>query len=246
MSVGFSVMTYNVHSCVGRDGKASPERIAAVIAEIDPDIVALQELDFRLTRSGLADQAEMIAACLNMCCHFHPSIELEEGLYGNAILSKHPLSLVRTGELPTLPGRPDIEKRGALQVEMDLAGRKVCVINSHLGLNRRERLAQSELLLGPEWIGNPACTSPLIFCADLNALPVSRVYRRFRERLRDVQDAAGQAGPRRTYPSLLPLARIDHIFVSAEVAIEGVIVPWTPLTRRASDHLPLVARVRIP
>jgi endonuclease/exonuclease/phosphatase family metal-dependent hydrolase len=86
----------------------------------------------------------------------------------------------------------------------------------------------------------------LIFCADLNALPLSRVYRRFKDVLRDVQDAAGQAGLRRTYPSLLPLVRIDHIFVSAEVVIEGVIVPWTPLTRRASDHLPLVASVRIP
>ncbi|MBE0559037.1 MAG: endonuclease/exonuclease/phosphatase family protein, partial [Proteobacteria bacterium] len=170
-------MTYNVHSCVGKDRKASPERIAAVIAEFDPDIVALQELDFRLMRSGLADQAEMIAAHLNMCCHFHPSITLEEGHYGNAVLCKHPMALIKTCELPTLPGRRDIEKRGALWVEVSMSDRKLHVINTHLGLNGRERRVQTELLLGSDWIGNPSRTAPLIFCADLNALPISRVYR---------------------------------------------------------------------
>lgn len=239
-------MTYNVHSCVGKDGKALPERIADVIAEFEPDIVALQELDVRLMRSGLADQAEIIAQYLKMRYHFHPSFELEEGLYGNAILSSHPVTLIKACELPTLPGRKDIEKRGALWVEIEIADRKMHVINTHLGLNRGERLVQSEMLLGPDWIGSPACTSPLIFCADLNALPVSRVYKRFKERLKDVQYAVDKARPRRTYPGIFPVARIDHIFVSPDVSIREVDVPSTPLTRIASDHLPIVVRAQIP
>jgi endonuclease/exonuclease/phosphatase family metal-dependent hydrolase len=245
MPVEFSVITYNVHSCVGKDGKSSPERIANVIAEFEPDIVALQELDIRLMRSGLADQAEIIAENLKMRYHFHPSFRLEEGLYGNAILSSHPMTFIRAAELPTLPGRMKIERRGVLWVEISTADRKMQVVNTHLGLKRRERLVQSELLLGPDWIGNPSSSGPLILCADLNALPISRVYKRFRNKLMDVQ-YANEASPKRTYPSSFPVARIDHIFVSSDVTIREVIVPRTRLTRLASDHLPVIVRAEIP
>lgn len=238
-------MTYNVHSCVGRDGESAPERIANVIAEFGPDLVALQELDVRLPRSGLTDQAEIIAGYLDMRYHFHPSIKLEEGLYGNAILSRHPMNLVKASELPALPGRTDIERRGALWVETSIYGQNFQIINTHLGLNRRERLLQSRLLLGPDWLGHPDCAASLILCADLNALPISRVYKNFERNFTDVQLAMSDRRPLRTYPSSFPILRIDHIFVSGDISITEVIVPKTRLIRSASDHLPIVVRARL-
>ena len=80
------IMTYNVHSCIGMDGKTSPERIARVIARYKPDIVALQELDVKKVRTGTIDQAHLIAKLLQMEFHFHPAIHIEEERYGDAIL----------------------------------------------------------------------------------------------------------------------------------------------------------------
>ena len=87
----FTLMTYNVHSCVGKNGKASPSLIAEVIAHYNPDVAALQELDIGLIRSGRIDQAQIIAKDLKMDFHFHPSLSIEKGHYGNAILSRHPM-----------------------------------------------------------------------------------------------------------------------------------------------------------
>ncbi len=70
------IMTYNVHSCFGTDRKLDPGRIAEVIAECEPDIVALQEVDVARARSGGVDQAQTIANHLSMASYFHPSLHL--------------------------------------------------------------------------------------------------------------------------------------------------------------------------
>ena len=96
------VMTYNVHSCVGIDGKLSPRRVARVISRYEPDIVALQEVDVGRLRTRQADQARVIAECLQMDYHFHPTIQVEEEAYGDCILSRLPMRLVKAGGLPSL------------------------------------------------------------------------------------------------------------------------------------------------
>ena len=72
------ILTYNVHRCVGVDGRLSPERVAEVIAAADPDIVALQEVDVRRARTGGIDQAEVLARELGMQMHFHPALRVLE------------------------------------------------------------------------------------------------------------------------------------------------------------------------
>jgi hypothetical protein len=151
------IMTYNVHSCVGMDGKLDAERIARVIARARPDVVALQELDVGRVRTGSMDQAHRIAHHLAMEFHFHPALHLEEERYGDAILTHLPMRLVKAGALPGLPGKPQLEPRGALWVAVEHDGREIQVLNTHLGLLRRERIAQVEALLGPEWLGHPQC-----------------------------------------------------------------------------------------
>jgi endonuclease/exonuclease/phosphatase family metal-dependent hydrolase len=238
MSAPFSVMTYNVHSCIGSDKLPSPLRIASVIAEREPDIVALQELDRGLERSGLSDQTRAIADDLMMQYHFHPSLEVGQGHYGNAILSRFPLRVIKGAELPTLPGRSDIEKRGAIWVEIMIGEEKVQVINTHLGLKHQERLAQAEMLLSSEWLRHPECRPPVILCGDLNVFPFSSVYRWLTGRLRDTQ-RRWRAG--RTFPSLFPLFRLDYIMVSADINVKESAVIRDHLARTASDHLPLTS-----
>jgi endonuclease/exonuclease/phosphatase family metal-dependent hydrolase len=245
MPAMITVMTYNVHSCVGADGKADPIRVAHVIAAENPDVVALQELDRGLERTGLSDQAKEIAGHLTMHYHFHPSLSWEDGHYGNAILSRLPMELKKAGELPTLPSRKNIEQRGALWVQIAIGRKRLQVINTHLGLNRHERMAQAEMLLSTEWLRNPACSPPVILCGDFNSVPLARVCRWFSAPLRDVFSSA-RKGRRRTWPAKLPLLRLDYIFTSVDINVREARVVSGGLPSVASDHLPVVAGCSIP
>lgn len=239
------VMTYNVHSCIGMDGKLAPERIARVIARYAPDIVALQELDVGRARTEGMDQAHLIARCLEMDFHFHPALHLEEERYGDAILTHLPMRLVKAGALPGLPGKPFLEPRGALWAAIDVQGTEVQVLNTHLGLLPGERRAQVEALLGPEWLAHPDCRGPVILCGDFNALPGSTVCRRLRKRLNDAQIELDSHRPRGTFFGRFPFTRIDHVFVDAGFEVVGIEVPDSELARVASDHLPLIVEIKV-
>ncbi len=240
------LMTYNVHSCIGVDGKLSPDRIARVIARYDVDVVCLQELDVGRTRSNEVDQAHAIAQYLEMDFHFHPSIHVEEEQYGDAILTSLPMRLVKAEKLPTSDGKPDIEPRGALWAAVEFNGREIHIINTHLGLLARERMAQIEALTGSEWLGHPECNAPFILCGDFNALPSSAVCRRLGRLLVDAQAELDNHRPRSTFFGRFPTLRIDHIYLSHDFDIRAAIVPKNKLTQVASDHLPLVAEIALP
>lgn len=239
------LMTYNVHSCIGMDGKLDAARIARVIARSRPDVVALQELDVGRIRTNGMDQAHQIARSLEMEFHFHPALHLEEELYGDAILSHLPLRLVKAGSLPGLADKPGLEPRGALWVAVDLYGTEIQVINTHLGLSRRERIAQVTALLGDDWLGHEACRAPVVFCGDLNALPRSRTHRRISRHMNDVQAEAVGHRPRGTFSSRFPSMRIDHVFTSAGLRVNHIEVPDSALVRVASDHLPLLVELEV-
>lgn len=240
------VMTYNVHSCLGMDGKLSPARIARVIAQCNPDVVALQELDVRRARTNSIDQAEAIAQELKMEFHFHPALALAEELYGDAVLSRFPLKLVHAGALPGLLARPELEPRGALWVEIEFHGRRLQLINTHLGLVADERMQQADALLGPKWLGHAGCKAPTILCGDFNAVPSSRVCRRLSNRLLDAQLCLEGHRPKRTFFARYPVGRIDHVYVSRDLEVLAVEVPRNDLILRASDHLPVIVEMRLP
>mgnify|MGYP006277401783 CR=1 FL=1 len=240
------VMTYNVHSCIGMDGRLSPRRVARVIDLHHPDIVALQELDVGRMRTGGEDQAHLIARYLEMTHHFHPTMKMEEELYGDAIMSRFPVRLVKAGSLPGLPGRPGLEPRGALWVEVDLGDFTLAVINTHLGLSRKERNRQVDALLGDKWLSHPGCREPAILCGDFNATPRSSLYRNITKNMTDAQEKTGKHRPRKTWFGRFPLARIDHIFFKGNIEIEKVTVPRNELTLVSSDHMPLIVDIRIP
>ena len=234
------ILTYNVHRCVGADRKLDVGRIAEVIARLKPDIVALQELDVRRRRTGHVDQAHEIAQRLAMTFHFHPAITVEEEQYGDAILTAYPERLVKAAARPGHPRVPQLEPRGALWLAVEIEGREVQIINTHLGLVPREQQIQARALAGPEWLGDPACRAPAILLGDFNATATSVVYRTLVARMRESRRCAVRRAPSTTFPAPLPVLRIDHVFVSDGIGVDYVFAPYDALTRVASDHLPLV------
>ncbi len=236
------VMSYNVHGCRGMDGTTSTARITRVIAQAAPDVVALQELDVGRARSNHADQAHQIAALLAMTREFHAALKVREELYGDAVLTTFPMRLVRAG---FLPGSAQREPRGALWVCADVDGVAWQIINTHLGLHARERAAQIDHLLGESWLDAAMRKGPVVFLGDLNAGEGSYVCRRLGERLADVQRALPGWRPRNTWFGHRPTRRLDHIFVSRDVEVTEVSVLDSSLARRASDHLPVIATLRL-
>ncbi len=234
------IVTYNVHRCVGNDRRLDVARIAQVLANLEPDIVALQELDVGRKRTGGVDQAHEIAQRLDMACHFHAALRVEEEQYGDAILTCFPERLVKAGPLPGYDPIPALEPRGALWVEVEIAGIPVQIINTHLGLVPREQQIQARRLAGPDWLGHPDCRGPTILLGDFNATATSVVYRTFVSHLSAARRLVKPSTPTATFPSPLPVLRIDHLFVSPEIAVRDVSTPFAPINRVASDHLPLV------
>lgn len=234
------ILTYNVHRCVGVDRRLDVDRISAVIAEHEPDIVCLQELDVGRARTGGVDQAQAIADRLSMSVRFHAAMRIEAEEYGDAILTRWPEQLIRSGALPTIKGIPGLEPRGALWVRIAIEGVALNVINTHLGLVPREQQLQAAALVGKDWAGHPECNATTLLVGDFNATSITRPYRTIAAKMEDCQRQLGLSPSVKTFPSGFAAIRIDHVFVTPDVRVTGVKAPFSPLTRMASDHLPLV------
>lgn len=237
------LMTYNVHRCVGVDRRLDVERVAEVIADMKPDVVALQELDVGRRRTGGVDQAHRLAEILGMRSHFHAALSVENERYGDAILTALPEHLVKAGSLPGYHRLKGLEPRGALWVALDLGeGRRLQVINTHLGLVPREQQIQAAALIGEKWLASEDFAPPAVLLGDFNATPFSATYRLLASVLRDAQ-AESERAPTATFPSGFPLLRIDHVFLAGEIKVVSVESPYDAKARVASDHLPLVVEL---
>ncbi len=247
------IVTYNVHYCRGLDGRFAPDRVARILRELDPDIIALQEIDVGRPRSRGDDQLAYFAAELGLHQLFCPSIIDGEEHYGHGLLSTRPLRLVRQVRLPT-GGSLVVEPRDGLHAAVAIDGREVAVITTHLGLAYAERSAQVDRLLQDDFLGGLTSADPGLFLGDLNLSPGGKLYRRLVARwagqnghavFHDVQAHAPGHTAVKTFPSFFPVRQLDHIFATPHFRILGVHSPINLLTRRASDHLPLVADLEL-
>lgn len=225
-----TVASYNVHKCVGIDGKFDPERVAAVIGEIDADIFALQEADQRFGRkAGLLDLARLETRS-NLVPVFQPGDSPSHGWHGNVLLVRE--SLVRDVRPLRLPG---LEPRGALIADLELKGFNLRVIAAHLGLLRQSRFKQAEVLIDAA----RSKEHPTLLMGDLNEWRVRR-----RSSLVPLLPHFGPLhAPLPSFPSRMPILALDRILASPDILISSIDVHDTPLARIASDHLPLKARI---
>jgi endonuclease/exonuclease/phosphatase family metal-dependent hydrolase len=235
------IITYNVHRCIGRDRKESPERISRVISAHQPDIVALQEVDYGQVRPTLHDQAAIIAERLNF-----QEVWIERERCGNTILSRYPMRMVKAGGLHKHRRWHSLARRGALWVEIEAFGTRIQILNTHLGLTPASRLNQARALVGPEWLSSPACRPPVILCGDFNTQSESTVFRLLEVSLRNVEKLKTNGKFEKTWPSFHPLLNFDHIFISGDLVVEAVRVPDDDEVRLASDHLPFFVELRLP
>jgi endonuclease/exonuclease/phosphatase family metal-dependent hydrolase len=241
----FRVMTYNVHSCIGLDGRVHPERVLRVIRAAQADVIALQEIDANRARSRRADQAQFLADELEMSHHYFAVLEDRGERYGLTVISRFPLRVVQMAHLTPADARRRSEARGAMWVELATDAGPVQLINTHFGLTSQERRRQAEALAGEAWLGRMPPGDPVVLCGDLNAGPRSPACRVLGGRLRDVRCASGKRRRGATFPSVLSVRRIDHIFVSEQFCVTDVFSPRTPTAILASDHLPVCADLRL-
>lgn len=225
-----TVASYNIHRCFGTDRKYLPERTAEVLQSVDADVVALQEVDMRL----LADdrhQLDYIAAATGMDCIAGPNIQDHRGKFGNALLSRYPVSDVRLIDLSVRRFEP----RGAILARLDVHGLPVLVVATHFGLNAGERRLQVQRLI--EAIDTSPDQVPTVVMGDCNE------WKPNHGALRILNRRFGLSMMPRTFPSRFPMLPLDRIWVWPRDGLRRVSVFATPLTRLASDHLPIRAEV---
>ncbi len=237
MAESFTLVTYNVHGCRGLDGRRSEARVARVLMDCGADVIALQELDAGRSRSAYIGQPRELAARLEMDYCFVPTADWGDGEYGCAILSRFPMRHVKSA---ALPARGFHEPRGAQWVEIDVRGRAVQVVNTHLDYQPTCCSDQLDALLGETWLGNGGFRPPAIVCGDFNFTPGSRLYRDAAAQLTDAAVACGAA--RATW---MGIRRLDYVWTSSDVHPESVYVIRNMRARVASDHAPVLARLRV-
>lgn len=230
----FTIASYNIHKGVGTDRRRDPARTARVIAELDADILALQEADRRFgDRMGILDLCELREAT-GLVPVPVASRGRAHGWHGNLVLVRE--TEVQDVRQITLPG---LEPRGALMVDLRRDGLEMRIIATHLGLLRASRLLQAKSLADTL---RQAPARPTLLMGDLNEWRVSR-----RSSLQPLMllPAAPQS-PVLSFPARFPVLPLDRIYTCGAADVLDIARHDSPLARVASDHLPIRARVRLP
>ena len=227
------VATYNVHRCRGPAGRFRPDRITAVIAEMRPDLVALQEAQHYLWRGrGMLD-AEAIERDLGLRILPVTGRAGEQGWRSNLLLVRHDAMVRRPPVGLRLGG---LEPRGAVLAELDLGDGPFRVVATHLSLGAARRRAQARMLLDPI-AQDPEPAMPTLLLGDLNE------WRRTDTALDVLAPRFGTPPRIGTFPAFRPVLPLDRILATPQGLVTGIAAHDTPLARKASDHLPLTARL---
>ena len=227
--------SYNIHKAVGLDRRRDPDRILAVLREIDADVIALQEADRRfgdrqsvLPLSSIDDHTPWQAVPLNQ----RPD---SIGWHGNALLVRRSIRVAGAAVVPL----PTLEPRGAVRADLEMDGRRLRVVGMHLDLSGLRRRQQLRAVLHHVAECDGDC--PAVLMGDFNE------WSRHGGALREFSHASWQVlGPGRSFPSRRPVAQLDRIVASADCAVRACGVHHSALASVASDHLPVFARIALP
>jgi endonuclease/exonuclease/phosphatase family metal-dependent hydrolase len=228
--VTLTVATYNVHRCIGTDGRHDPDRIAAVVRETGAEVVGLQEVDSAPRIESGVDQIVHLSQATGLHAVSGPTLQHHAGDYGNALLTRLPVTAFRLIDV-SVSGR---EPRGAIDADVVVGATRCRVIVSHFGLRARERRVQRQMLC-QALIRHHGATLTLVL-ADLNE------WARGRRLLDGLMPGFGtRAVP--SFPTRWPLFAIDRVLVRPAGMLGRVRAHRSALARVASDHLPVVAEI---
>jgi endonuclease/exonuclease/phosphatase family metal-dependent hydrolase len=230
------IATYNIHRCRGLDGRTRPERTAAVIQSLDADVIALQEVVGGGLHGG--GHIEALGAALGMGWVMASARQWRGHQFGNAVLSRMPIVQHLAEDLTWKTCEP----RRLQRADVSVAGHTLHVYNVHLGTAILERRNQARRLA--EIVTDRHVNGPRVVLGDFNEWMKGLTTTLLSEKLRSV-DLRDHMRRRRTYPGLFPILHLDHIYYAGRLEILGIELPRTRAALIASDHLPLVADVRI-
>ena len=224
------VATYNVHACVGTDGRHDPDRVAAVIGELDADVVALQEFTYPAS-IAIETRTPVVLTTLDRYeCALGPTRKNTTHCFGNALLTRHPIIEVHRIDLSMERREP----RGAIAATIDVGGVTLHVLAAHLGLRVHERRFQVRQIL--DYLDSVRSTQ-FVVLGDFNDwLPGRSVVHVLDHRL-------GRPPRPGSFPVFWPIVSLDRIWVHPRQSLKRISVHATPGAKRASDHLPVVADI---
>jgi endonuclease/exonuclease/phosphatase family metal-dependent hydrolase len=223
------IATYNVHACIGTDGRHDPDRVAAVIGELDADIVALQEFTYPASVALETREPVVLTMLDSYHCALGPTRQTStEQCFGNALFTRHRIVDVHRIDLSMERREP----RGALAATIEVGGVLVHVLAAHLGLRIRERRFQVRQIL--DYLDSVRDTL-FVVLGDFNDwLPGRSVVHVLDHRL-------GRLPRPASFPGYWPMVALDRIWVHPARALVRIFTHGTRTARVASDHLPVVA-----
>ncbi len=226
------LVTWNIHSCVGAGRRHDPLRVADVLGEIEPDVVGLQEVDWRHPNVDGMDQLALLADRLGLSPVAGPNLRDHRGEYGNGLLTRY--AVERFARLDLSHGRR--EPRGMIDALLRCGDFTLRAMVTHLGLSRRERRRQAEAIRRA--LEEHAPTDAAALMGDMNEWLHSKLSP---DPLSPDPFPVTVRG--RTYPSRFPAFMLDRVMLRpAPVRVEHRVVR-TRAARCASDHLPMVVDV---
>jgi endonuclease/exonuclease/phosphatase family metal-dependent hydrolase len=227
-----TLATWNIHRCIGADGRYDPARTRRVLRSLDADVVALQEVEVFHRDPELLP---FLCADSGWRAIHGVTLGRPSGVYGNAVLTRLPVQHERRLDL-SVPGR---EPRGAVDLDLVTSDGICRLLATHLGLRPGERRRQASALVAAlESDSRGPRQSRTVLMGDFNEwLLWGRPLRRLRKVFPPMP-----APP--TFPARRPVFALDRIWVSTGKSGLDMGVAAVPEARVASDHLPLVARLR--
>ena len=224
------VASYNIHACIGIDGRFDPTRIAAVISEIDADVLALQEVEHHLLDNE--DLLDYLARTTGYQAVAGPTLMRETRHYGNALLTRLPVIQSQSRDISVAPYEP----RAVMEAQLAAGNKTLTVMATHLGLWPAERRTQVRQILS---LLEQQSSEITLLLGDLNewflwGRPLRWLHKHFRA-----------SNHIRTFPAFFPLFSLDRIWVTPEKALWDVRSHRSQLSRKASDHLPIIAEINL-
>ncbi len=230
------IATYNIHRCRGMDRRIDPSRIVDVLRDINADVIALQEVVGAGPQG--AGQAEEIGAGLGMGWVMNCVRTLRHHQFGNVVLSRYPIVHHSQYDLSWRTCEP----RNCQRADLEIDGELLHVYNVHLGTAVFERRYQAKRLAS--FVHDRRVTGPKVILGDFNEWMRGLATKTLSSLFESV-NISQHLKRRRTYPGLFPVVHLDHIYFDGPVKVMRVEMPRTRKTLMASDHLPLVATLRI-